>query len=149
MNMKSKINRSTILLVRVKKNEEHIKTLYEILKKRAINISHRSVPSYSEHIKFVLNHPYRIWYLISLNNEFIGNAYIMKNNCVGIAIIKNINLAIPAVINIISRRHKPLKPIKSIRPGSFFYNVSPDNLEYISTLKNMRARLVQMTFMID
>ena len=39
------------------------------LSKRKYNISHLELPSYSAHKRFVVNSPYRVWYLIKKYEE--------------------------------------------------------------------------------
>ena len=40
--------------------------LYEILSERTTNenISHKEMPTYKKHVKFVLSKPYKKWYII-------------------------------------------------------------------------------------
>jgi len=143
------MSKTDITLLKVVKNEAHAKILFELLKKRKTNISHKSLPAYTEHRDFVINHPYRVWYLIKAGNEFLGNAYILKNNCVGITVIKNSKVITPLVIEKLLKKHKPLKAIKSVRAAEFDFNASPKNEEYIAILKKMGARLAQVTFVFD
>jgi hypothetical protein len=139
----------SIALIRIKKNKVHAKILYELLLKRRLNISHLSMPSYIEHEKFVLNHPYRFWYFIKQNNNFIGSIYILKNNCIGVNVVENSKIATPIVINKILSKHKPLGVIKSIREAHFDFNVTPSDADYLSILEAMGAKLVQLTFVIQ
>jgi hypothetical protein len=135
-----------INLERITRCDTHSKILFQILKMRSANISHQSLPTYAEHKRFVLNHPYRIWYLIKYGNEYIGNAYILKNNCVGITIVKNIRTIMPIVLEMLLKKHKPLKAIKSVRGAGFCFNTSPNNQEYISILKKMGATIIQTSY---
>ena len=65
--------------------------LYALLKEREgiVNISHRQLPSFSEHEKFVKNSPYSFWEIIWLNNERIGNIYLTNRDELGIFISKD------------------------------------------------------------
>ena len=51
-------------LIKVKRTVEDATLLFEILKKRTHTISHKSLPTFQEHKKFVLNHPYRVWFIV-------------------------------------------------------------------------------------
>ena len=135
-----------VQLILVKKSESHAKILFEMLRKRKNSISHSLLPSYQDHKSFVLNHPYRAWYIVKANDEIVGNAYLLKDNYVGINIVKNSRAVTPVVIQMILNRYKPLKAIKSVRSASFVFNASPNNKNYIKILERMGARLVQMTF---
>jgi len=71
-------------------NEQDMDFLYELLKEREgiVNISHRQLPSFSEHEKFVKNSSYSFWEIIWLNNERIGNIYLTDRDELGIFIKK-------------------------------------------------------------
>lgn len=124
-----------------------IKILYRLLKVRNYNISNKNIPRLKEHIEFVINHPYRIWYLIKIDLDYIGSIYILKNNCIGINLIKNID-SFSEIIKLILKKYKPLKEIKSVRPPFFFINVAPGNVKIHHQLKNMRADKIQTTYLI-
>ena len=72
-------------------NEQDIDFLYELLKEREakVNISHKKLPSFSEHEQFVKNSPYSFWEIIWLNNERIGNIYLTNRDELGIFISKD------------------------------------------------------------
>ena len=44
--------------------------LYDLLKERtsSTNISHKKMPTYKEHVKFVNSKPYAKWYVIHFQN---------------------------------------------------------------------------------
>ena len=46
--------------------KEDTQFLYELLKNKDpnSNISHKKMPTYDEHVKFVLSKPYTNWYII-------------------------------------------------------------------------------------
>ena len=64
--------------------------LYQHLKERnpSANISHKKMPTYAEHVRFVMSHPYSKWYIIIHKNKKIGTIYLTKQNEIGI-FIKN------------------------------------------------------------
>ena len=72
-------------------NEQDIDFLYELLKEREakVNISHKKLPSFSEHEQFVKSSPYPYWDIILLNNERIGNIYLTNRDELGIFISKD------------------------------------------------------------
>ena len=65
--------------------------LYELLKERddKMNISHKKMPTFNQHVKFVNSKPYSKWYVIVLNNQKIGSIYITQINEIGIFLKKN------------------------------------------------------------
>jgi len=138
---------STVTLEKVTVTDDQIRALYDILIKRTHNISATTSPSIEEHIKFVQNHPYRIWYLVKVNSDYIGSAYLMENNCVGINLIRNYDL-FPNIVKTILKKHKPLKEIKSVRPPYFYINIAPDNEEVETQLMKLQAQKIQSTFIL-
>ena len=58
------------------------KFLFELLKERdpRANISHKKMPSYNEHLKFVKSKPYTKWYIILKSKHRIGSIYLSKND---------------------------------------------------------------------
>lgn len=136
---------TSISLVRVKPINEHMTVLYELLKNRKYNISNLKIPNYNEHKSFVINNPYRFWYLIGVGNVFIGTIYILKDNCIGIYVDNN-KKVIEKIIKWVLKNKKPLPAIKSIRASNFHINLSPDNKILAKMLKNMGAIPIQITY---
>lgn len=74
--------------------------LYELLKSRAPkeNISHREMPSWEEHNKFINSAPYSLWFFVVLetdlkkvryieefkNGAFIGSIYLSRMSEIGV-----------------------------------------------------------------
>ena len=86
-------------LEEVEIKDNHIKILFELLIKRKFSISHKKMPSFIEHEKFVSSHPYRYWFLISSRKKYIGSFYIQYDNSIGINIDPlNYEDAIPFIL---------------------------------------------------
>ena len=140
---------SKLCLIKVEKTTKDATLLFEILKKRTPSISHKSLPTFQEHKNFVLNHPYRAWFIVKNNSDHIGTVYILKNNSIGVNLIKEKKTATPWVIKEILSKYKPLKEIKSVRAAEFDFHVSPRNADFVSILEKMGARLAQSTYVFD
>ena len=124
----NKKNKEDLKLIKVDfKNLSHNKLLYEFLKKRRFNISHKNIPTYENHLKFVKNNPYRKWFLISYNFEIIGSIYILYDNGIGIDIPKIRYKIICKILEMVFLKIKPLKSIPSIRTNNFHINTSIKN----------------------
>ena len=69
------------------------KFLFEQLEEREghINISHKLLPTWEEHVEFIKNDPYECWDIIIIDGEQIGNIYLTKREEIGIFIKKTIN----------------------------------------------------------
>ena len=72
-------------------NSSDYRFLFNLLKERdpRANISHKKMPTFSEHVKFVQSKPYSKWYIIvDENQNRMGTIYLTKKNEVGIFIKK-------------------------------------------------------------
>jgi len=137
-----KINENELKLHPVLSN--NIRFLYQLLKERdpRINISHKTMPSYSEHKKFVNSKPYDKWYIIKVKNKKIGSIYLTTQNEIGIFIKKNIqgqNLGKQALSLMISKNSRK----------RYLANVNPKNSKSIRFFKNNGFKLIQYTYELD
>ena len=129
--------------------ELQTKELYSQLQRRLYQISHKSMPSFEMHERFVKGNPYRAWFIIEIDNEFIGNVYIQFDNSVGLNCEDNITAEqIRKVLDIIGSKFQPLEAINSIRRGSFFLNVSSENLSLQRKLNSLSMMEIQRSYAI-
>ena len=122
-------------------NKSDIRFLYNQLKERdsKINISHKKMPTYTEHLKFVLSKPYSKWYIIFYKNKKIGNTYLTKTNEIGIFISKSIK--VKGIGKIV------LEEIIKMNPRSrYLANVSPKNDKSSIFFKKNGFKLIQYTY---
>ena len=118
-----------------------IRFLYQLLKERdpRANISHKKMPSYSEHEKFVKSKPYDKWYIIKLKNKKIGSIYLTAQNEIGIFIKKDCqgdNLGQQSLFLMIKKN--PRK--------RYLANINPKNSKSIKFFKNNKFNLIQHTY---
>ena len=118
--------------------------LYDLLKEResTVNISHKKMPTYAQHIKFIESKPYSKWYIIRLGNQKIGSAYLSKQNEIGIFITKNMHAKKLGTTAI-----KIL--IKKNRRKRYLANINPKNKKSISFFKKNGFELIQHTFELE
>ena len=117
--------------------------LYELLKQREpiVNISHRKMPTYKDHVKFVLSKPYSKWYVIQYNNQKVGSIYLTKQNEIGLFII---NEMIGKGIG-----GKVLKLLMEKNPKSrYLANINPKNKESIRFFKKFGFKIIQYTYQL-
>ena len=114
--------------------------LYQLLKKRdpRANISHRTMPTFENHKKFVLSKPYSKWYIIISNNKKIGSIYLSKLNEIGIFLDKDYQKH--GVGNIALKLLMEKNPRKR-----FLANINPDNKTSFKFFKNNGFKLIQFT----
>lgn len=64
--------------------------LYALLTERepTQNISHRGMPTVTQHLAFVRSNPYKEWHLIEAGREIVGAVYLTRAAEIGIFIFK-------------------------------------------------------------
>ena len=135
--MSEKINFLTI-------EETDYKFLYELLlqRKKIVNISHKKMPTYEEHVKFIESEPYSKWYIIQIDAKKIGSIYLTKENEIGIHFFTQYEES--------ERFQNVIKEFFLKEPQDrFFMNVSPKNEQYIDLAKKLGFHLVQHTYERD
>ena len=118
-----------------------VKFLFDLLKERdpRVNISHRKMPTYSQHTKFINSKPYSKWYIILKSKQKIGSIYLSKNDEIGIFLSKKFqgknvgNFALNELMEKNPRKR-------------FLANVNPKNKKSIQCFKNYGFKLIQYTF---
>ena len=120
--------------------------LYGLLKERNFNISHRNLPTYENHKKFVNNNPYLEWYIIFLFDKVLGTFYIQEDNSIGINIINPNESIINEILDFILNNFSPKEEVLSKIPNYFYVNVANTNKELIDIMNNCGFNLIQLTF---
>ena len=118
--------------------------LYQHLKERnpSANISHKKMPTYAEHVRFVMSRPYSKWYIIIHRNKKIGTIYLTKQNEIGIFIKNKVQG------KLIGQRVLKLLMEKNPRKR-YLANVSPKNKKSIAFFKKNGFKLIQYTFELE
>ena len=118
-----------------------VRFLYNQLKERdpKINISHKRMPSYSEHTRFVLSKPYSKWYIIYYKNRKVGNVYLSKMNEIGIFILNTIKVkGLGSLV---------LEQVLKKNPKTrYLANVNPKNIKSAEFFKKNGFKLIQHTY---
>ena len=115
--------------------------LFELLKKRASfeNISHKRIPVFKNHEKFINSKPYFKWYIIYENFEKIGSAYLTNQDEIGIHFldIKNNERLFLTLLEHIMKKH-PRK--------RFLVNINPKNKKLKKIVEKNHFKLIQHTY---
>ena len=129
------------MIILRKVSEKDNKFLYNLLKERDSNvsISHKKMPTYSEHIKFVASKPYFRWYIIEYDNKKSGSIYLSKNNEIGVFVKKSFRG------NKIGENAMRLL-IEKYPKSKYFANINPKNKKSIKFFKKFKFKLIQHTF---
>jgi RimJ/RimL family protein N-acetyltransferase len=130
----------TIRLVK----DSDFRFLFNLLKQRdkKANISHKKMPTYSEHVKFLKSKPYSKWYIIQKSKIKIGSIYLSKNDEIGIFINERFHREGLAT--------KALELLMSKNPRSkYLANVNPKNLHSVKFFKKNNFKLIQHTYELE
>ena len=103
------------------------------------NISHKSMPTYNQHVSFVSSKPYSKWYVILYGDNKIGSVYLTSQNEIGIFIKKsfqNKKIGNTALCRLIQKNPK----------RRYLANVNPKNTKSIKFFKDNGFKLIQYTF---
>lgn len=134
--------------------ERNVKFLYRMLAQRdeTINISHKRMPLFKNHCKFIKTRPYKYWYLIIVDDVMAGSIYISKQNEIGLfihAALKGQGIGKTALQKLLS--------VHIERP--LYANINPANtnsinfftrygFSYYNNLINNRGNVIQNTYII-
>jgi len=135
--MRKKISSISLRIVR----DSDSKFLFELLKDRdpRANISHKKMPSYNEHLKFIKSKPYTKWYIILKSKYRIGSIYLSKNDEIGIFLSKKYqgkNIGNDALKELIRKNPRE----------RYLANVNPKNKKSSIFFKNNNFKLIQHTY---
>ncbi len=134
-----KHQRPSITLKNITKADSHF--LYSLLIERdpLVNISHKKMPTYKNHLKFVMSKPYSKWYIIKSKNQSMGSIYLSKQNEIGIFIKKGMQgKGIGKISMQLLMKKNPRK--------RYLANVNPKNIKSIKFFKKNGFRLIQYTY---
>jgi RimJ/RimL family protein N-acetyltransferase len=106
--------------------------LYQLLAERTpdMNISHRKMPTWKEHVAFVTSRPYPHWYMVDVGAEdFVGAVYLTRRREIGVGIL---------------RRHHgehfgalAVRLLMDKHPGRFLANINPQNTRSLDLFRNL------------
>ena len=115
--------------------------LYDLLKERdsRVNISHKKMPTYNEHLKFIKSKPYTKWYIVKWGTQKIASIYLTSQNEIGIFIKKthqNKNLGRIMMYQLIKKNPRE----------RYLANVSPKNKTSENFFKSYGFKFIQKTY---
>lgn len=129
--------------------EESVRHLFRLLAERdpIANISHKKMPCWEDHVRFVEGHPYMAWYLISVVNPPVdisviaGAIYLTRMREVGIGIHRTWQrrgIGREAVIK-----------LRELHPGHLLANIAPENARSMRFFESLGFRHKQNTYELD
>lgn len=115
--------------------------LYRLLEEREphVNISHRGMPTWKNHVKFIAGHPYAAWYLIRSGRDYVGAIYLTALGEIGVGVLaqwRGRGFARAAILALM-RKHPR---------NRFLANINPGNAASIRMFRDMGFHIVQQTY---
>ena len=133
------MNNKDIVLNKIKK-EDYV-FLHNLLAQRnsKINISHKRMPTWEEHVRFVKSKPYSKWYIIYNKDEKIGSILLTFENEVGIFIKNDVQHkgTGSVALQLLIKKNPHLR---------YLANINPKNKESIEFFKKNNFKLIQYTY---
>jgi RimJ/RimL family protein N-acetyltransferase len=125
-------------------DKSDIKFLYQHLKERdpITRISHKKMPTFTQHEKFVLSNPYTKWYIIIQKNKKIGSVYLTEMNEIGLFLKKDVQGK--------GLGQKSLELLMKLNPRSrYLANVNQKNKNSIQFFKKNKFKQIQNTYELE
>ena len=95
------------------------------------------MPSYDEHVNFILSNPYTIWYIIEYEGKKIGSIYLSKQDEIGISFVDDSfhDQFGNHVIKLLTKKNPRKRYLANVSPlnkklQNFFVNNGFTELEY-------------------
>lgn len=138
--MKFLIRRRCLLTLK-RVDEKDYRFLYGLLKERdrIVNISHRQMPSWDEHVKFNRSKPYKYDFIIKDGKRRVGRVYITSRNEIGIFIKKIFQSRGygAAVLGMV---------LNKLKGRAVYANVAPSNKKSQKFFEKFGFKLIQYTY---
>ncbi len=135
--------RSSLELVDVYGVKGAAELLYRFLALRPknVNISHRKMPTFPQHLRFFNSKPYKAWYFLRApSGEDFGSIYLTKHDEIGIFLLKSHQGkgCGKKAVKLIIRKHPGVK--------RFLANISPKNPRSLEFFASLGFKHIQNTF---
>ncbi|CAB5221003.1 GNAT domain containing protein [uncultured Caudovirales phage] len=129
-------------LIDVYKHKNSAELLYQLLQEREQHqcISHKELPSFINHLRFVDSRPYLAWYLVELRGTVIGATYLTKQREIGIFLFTQHQM--------MGYGAKAVQLLMQTHPGMFLANIAPTNPGSAEFFKNLGFKHIQNTYQL-
>lgn len=115
--------------------------LWQLLNERTpdVNISHRAMPSWEQHVAYVTSKPHPHWYMVDAGEEdFVGSIYLTHQREIGVGILKRYQ----------GMQYGPMavRMLMDRVPGKFLANVNPLNMKSAEMFRKLGFKQLQVTY---
>jgi RimJ/RimL family protein N-acetyltransferase len=127
-------------LISIYERPDRALVLHQLLEERdeSASISHKAMPSWDGHVRFVESKPYQAWYFIE-DIGTVGACYLSKQDEIGVAVFKEYqgkNYG-PWAIEALMLKHGKRR---------YLANVSPRNDRSMEMFRNLGFTKIQVTY---
>ena len=137
-------------LIEVEQIDKHANFLWRLLESReeVKKISSTSETDFESHLEFVRKHPYRKWYIVGLNELFVGSTYLSFHNEIGLQILPQhySDELFLKILDVVASEHQPLPKKLSCVPENFVVNVSSKDRRTCGLMASSGFYPLQITF---
>ena len=115
--------------------------LYELLKERTPeqSISHKQMPEWDDHVKFIDSYPYREWYfIVNEDSQIVGSLYLTRQNEIGISIFMEFQRK--------GYAEEAIKFVSQMYCGPLLANVNPLNKPSRELFEKLGGKVIQVTY---
>lgn len=118
----------------------HLQFLYDLLAERTPeqSISHKALPTWDEHVRFVGSRPYRGWHLIAEGGYLRGAIYLTSRREIGVGIFRDQQRK--------GHARAAVLELMRLHPGRFLANVNPKNEASRKLWESLGFNLLQVTY---
>ena len=127
-------------LASVYERPDRAQLLFQLLEERGpdVSISHKAMPTWDEHVRFVESRPYQAWYFIEAEGV-VGACYLSKQDEIGVFVFnahqgKGYG---PWAIEAIMLKHGKRR---------YLANINPRNTKSAEIFRNLGFKQIQVTF---
>jgi RimJ/RimL family protein N-acetyltransferase len=131
-------------LIPISEHPDSAAILFDLLLERdeTVNISHKKMPTWEQHLNFIASSPYKCWYLVEVESAIVGNVYLTHANEIGVFLFKehqHRGYGASAVTELIEHHG----------PGIFLANINPANEFSQRMFERLGFRFVQKTYKLE
>ena len=132
-------------LIPVSEHPDAARILYQLLEERdpIVNISHRAMPTWEEHLAFIASNPYLAWYIVrGEGGNDAGAVYITHAGEIGVGILKQFQGLFlgPMAVRQIMKRHPRERFLANVGPRNIFSRRMFEKLGFVHIQDTMELR---------
>lgn len=146
-------------LIPISEHPDHAKILYDLLAERdpSVNISHKKMPTWGEHLAFIASEPYAFWYLVEGPSvvddddveiepgSILGSVYLTRADEIGVAVFETYRRLPGRFFG-----RSAVRLLMETHPRKVYYaNINPANEPSRKMFEKLGFKKIQETFALE